>query len=179
MKNKNQVFNNSLIYGLIIGCLTVLYQAVIYIFGMMNNNALGNIVFFLLVIGILLSVRHYRDHVKGGLISFKEAFNVGFLTSTITGIIGAVFSYFQYKYLSPHTVNDLLAVAQESLLSKGIPEDQVELQSAILQKIISPTFLAIAYFLSMLFWGAILSLVTAAILKREENPLKSNDSESY
>jgi hypothetical protein len=175
IENKNKMLEHSLVYGLIIGLVIVLYQIVLYIFGMLNNNALGNVIFFLLVIGIFFSVKHYRDHVNGGFLNFGKAFQTGFLTCVFLGVIGAVYNYFQYKYLSPHLINDLLTMAQESLLNKGYPEGQVELQSTILEKYMTPLVLSIAYFFRLGFWGAVLSLVIAAIIKRDENPLQSRN----
>jgi hypothetical protein len=171
MEKKNKMFSHSLKYGVVIGIGIIIYQLILYIFGLLNNTTLGNVIFFLLVIGVLLSVKHFRDHLNRGFLNFGKAFQIGFLTCIFTGIISAVYSYFQYKYLSPHLVNDLLTVAQESLLNKGISEEQVELQSTILEKLMTPAFLSIAYVFSMGFWGSILSLVIAVVLKRDENPL--------
>lgn len=177
MGKETKILRHSLMYGLITGIVIIVYQIALYVFGMLNNNSLGNIVFFLLVIGILLSVKHYRDHINKGFLNFGRAFRTGFLTCIFTSVVGAVYTYFQYRYLSPHMVGDLLTLAQDSLLTKGISEEQVELQSAILEKIITPTFLSIAYIFSMGFWGAILSLIIAAILKKDENPLQTRNPE--
>jgi glucose uptake protein GlcU len=178
MEKKTTILNHSLFYGLITGALIAVYQLAIYIFGMANNKNLGNIAFFLLVIGLLLSVKHYRDQVNNGYLNFGKAFTAGLLTCVFAGVVGAVYSYFQFKYMSPQLIDELLAMTQDNLMTKGIPDSQIEMQSAIMEKLMTPLFLAFAYLFSMVFWGSLLSLVAAAIMKKPENPLTSNsDSE--
>jgi drug/metabolite transporter (DMT)-like permease len=144
---------------------------------MANNKSLGNISFILLVVGILLSVRHYRDHVNEGFIDFGKAFTAGLLTCIFAGVIGAIYSYFQFKYMSPHLIDELLAMTQDKLITKGLTDAQIEMQSALIEKIMTPLFLSISYVFSMAFWGGLLSLLIAAVMKKPENPLKTNNSE--
>jgi len=122
-----------------------------------------------------MSVRHYRDHVNDGYLDFSKAFKAGFLTCLFAGLVGAVYSYFQFKYMSPQLIDELMSLTQDKLISKGIPESQIELQSAILEKIMTPLFLAFSYIFSMAFWGALLSLLAAVIMKKPENPLKADN----
>jgi hypothetical protein len=178
MDKKTSIFNHSLFYGLLTGAVIAVYQLIVYFFGMANNKSLGNISFFLLVVGILLSVRNYRDQVNLGYIDFGKAFTAGLLTCIFAGMVGAVYSYFQFKYMSPHLIDELLALTQDKLISKGLTEDQIEMQSALMEKIMTPLFLSISYVFSMAFWGALLSLLIAAIMKKPENPLITNNSDS-
>jgi hypothetical protein len=176
MDKKTSIFNHSLVYGLVTGGLIAVYQLVIYIFGMANNKNLGNVSFILLIVGLLLSVRHYRDHVNEGYIDFGKAFSAGLLTCVFAGVVGAIYSYFQFKYMSPHLIDELLALSQDKLLSKGLTEDQVEIQSALIEKIMTPFFLAVSYVFSMAFWGALLSLLIAAIMKKPENTINTDNT---
>jgi hypothetical protein len=178
MDNKISIFKHSLIYGFATGGLIAVYQLVIYIFGMANNKSLGNISFMLLVVGILLSVKHYRDHVNQGFLDFGKAFTTGLLTCVFAGVIGAIYSYFQFKYMSPHLIDELLALTEDKLIRKGLTETQIEMQSMLMKKIMTPIFLSISYVFSMAFWGSLLSLLVAAIMKKPENPLINKNVDS-
>jgi predicted membrane protein len=180
MERKKSILMHSLIYGFITGSVMAIYQLVLYIFGMTNNNTLGNVVFILLVIGILLAVKHYRDNINGGFLNFGNAFSTGLLTCVFAGVIGAVYSYFQYKYLSPGLIDELYSMSKESLLNKKdiYTEEQMKLQLIILEKMMTPAFLSIAYIFSMTLLGSILSLVVAALMKRKKNPLLPDNFKS-
>ena len=64
-----------------------------------------------------------------------------------------------------------MEMSQERLLSRGISDNQVELQTSIMEKMITPGFIALTSLFSSVFWGTIASLILAVLLKREENPL--------
>ncbi|MGD2036160.1 MAG: DUF4199 domain-containing protein, partial [Bacteroidales bacterium] len=138
MRIKNIFLRHSLIYGGIIGATITVYQILLYIFGMTNNKTLENVALFLFVLGIFIAVRRYREIESNGTISFGNAFKVGILTCLFIAIIGGIYSFFQFKYLSPHLVDEIIELSQERLLNKGIPDSQVELQSGLLEKIVTP-----------------------------------------
>jgi hypothetical protein len=171
METKNPQFRHTLNYGLIIGGVIAIYQVLLYVLGVANNKPLGNVAFFLLVIGLYVSVKHFKEDFGGGFINFGLAFKVAFLTCIFSSVIGAIYTYFQYKYMAPQLVTELMELSQESLMQRGIPDDQVELQTMILQKMMTPGILALLYIVGMAFWGSLLALVTAAVLKKTDNPL--------
>jgi hypothetical protein len=175
MEKKNKLLEYSVVYGLILGLIIVLYQIMLYFFGLLNNNILEPVIFFLVVIGTMLAVRHYRDSVNGGLLNFAKSYQIGFFTCVITGIIKAIYTYFQVKYLSPNLADEALTLAQESLLNRGYTDEQVELGSTILKNHIH-LIVSISDFIRICFWGALLSLVIASIMKRDENPLQTRNT---
>lgn len=175
MNIKDIRVKHALIYGAIIGGTITFYQILLYVFGMTNNKSLENVSLFLFVLGIFITVKRFRDIESEGVISFKKAFSIAFLTCVVIGIIGGLYTYFQFKYLSPNLMEEIIELSQEKLLSKGIADDQVELQSALMDKFLVPGVVAFLSVLSSLLWGAIMSLIVAALLKRNENPLLKSE----
>ncbi|MBN2524025.1 MAG: DUF4199 domain-containing protein [Bacteroidales bacterium] len=171
MRIQNNQLRHTLNYGAIIGGTITLYEFMLYIFGMTNNKALENVTLFLFVLGVYITIKRFRDIESGGVISFKRAFSTGFLTCLFIGIIGTLYTYIQMKYLSPHLLDEIMEMSQERLLSRGISDNQVELQTSIMEKMITPGFIALTSLFSSVFWGTIASLILAVLLKREENPL--------
>ncbi len=175
MRIQNIQLRHTLIYGAIIGGTITFYQVLLYVFGMTNNKTLENVTLFLFVLGVYITVKRFRDGESEGVISFKKAFTTGFLTCLVIGIIGAVYTYFQVKYLSPNLLEEIIELSQERLLNRRASDSHVELQSAFMDKMITPAFVAFASVFSSLFWGSVMSLLVAALLKRDENPLLKSD----
>jgi hypothetical protein len=112
---------------------------------------------------------------SGGVISFKNAFLIGFLSCIFISAIGAIFTYFQFKYMSPYLMEEMMEMAQENLLNKGIPDSQIELQSKILESLLKPGIISILSFFGSMFSGTIMSVIVAVLLKRDENPLLKSE----
>lgn len=175
MEIKNKQLRHTLTYGAIIGGTIAFYELLLYIFGMTNNKTLEKVSLFLFVLGIFITVRRFRELESGGVISFKGAFLTGFLTCIFIGLIGAIYTFFQFKYLSPYLINEVKEIFQENLLNKGIPDDQIELQSNLLEGLLKPGIIAVLSFFGSIFWGSIMSVLVAILLKREENPLLKSE----
>ncbi|MBN1597068.1 MAG: DUF4199 domain-containing protein [Bacteroidales bacterium] len=171
MDQKNSQLRHSAKYGLITGGIIVLFQLMLYIFGMLNNQKLNNITFFIIVIGLFISVKHFRDRINGGLLNFGKAFGVGILTCLFMGIAVAVYTYFQYKFFSPHLMEQLLLETEDRLARWNFSDEILEQQINMMHQIVTPLFVSFSSVLGTVIWGALLSLLTALLLKRDENPL--------
>ncbi len=115
MEIKNIQLKHTLIYGSIIGVTIALYQVLLYVFGMANNKTLENVTHFLFVLGIFIAVKRFRDQESEGIINFQKAFTTGLLTSMFVAIIGAIYTFFQLKYLSPNLLQVVIDLFQERL----------------------------------------------------------------
>jgi hypothetical protein len=166
MQSKTQL-QHTLIYGLYTGGAIILFFLIIFMFGMVNNPRLPNVALFIFMAGVYISVKRYRDYESGGLLSFGRAYGTAVLTCLFIGILWSVYEYVLHKYLSPGLLETKIEEMQEIWLNKGFSEDLIELETAFL----TPFILALSYIFSAAFWGAILSLPLAALLKREVNPL--------
>ncbi len=138
---------------------------------MMNNTKLINISGLFFVIGAFISVKHYRDRVMEGYLSFGKAYGTALLTFVIIGFVWAIYGYILYKYLTPGLLEERITQTQETLLQLGWPEDRIEAYTDVIRKSQTPFTNAFGYVMNATFWGALLSLIIGAWLKRSENPL--------
>jgi hypothetical protein len=167
MEQKTSTLNYSLKWGVIIGIVLVIYTLLLYVFDLSLNRALGWIANIIMLIAVFLIVKNYRDKINNGLISFGNAFSVSFLTMLFSGIISAIFAYLLYNYIAPELIDKLVAFQEEKLLSRGIPEDMIEAQINMGRKFMSPGFIALFALGGTIIFGAIISLIIALILKKE------------
>ncbi|MGZ3757666.1 MAG: DUF4199 domain-containing protein [Mucilaginibacter sp.] len=117
---------------------------------------------------LMMAQKEYRD-VTGGYISFGDAFSTGFRFSLFAGLLIAVFSYLYLAILSPGVWDKVLDSTRTQLEAKNMSSAQIDQAMAITKKwgpLIGAFGAAIAYAI----FGAVLSLIGAAIFKKERSP---------
>jgi hypothetical protein len=169
MDRNTTQFRHSLIYGSATGAVIAIYLLLLYIFGLMNNAGMSNFGGILFVLGGYISVRQFRNQAQEGFIKFGKAYGTSMLTFLAAGFIWAIYEYFLYRYFAPGLLEEKLIEAQDALLKLGWDEDKVEAFTTLSKP--TPFTNAMGYYVNTAFWGALLSLLIAAILKREKNPL--------
>ena len=168
MENKNtSVFTNALIWGIIIGLVSIVYSVILYMADQVFNQTLGYLGLLVLVAGLVLAVKSYRDNVLEGEISFGKAFGFGVLISLISGILIAIYSYLLYTVIDPDLQEKMFEMAAERMLEQGVPEGQIDQALEISKRFMNPIITSIGQIFSTTLIGTIISLVVAAIFKKE------------
>ncbi|MCC8410069.1 DUF4199 domain-containing protein [Mucilaginibacter sp. UR6-1] len=142
--------------------------------GLEQDSPLRYLNMVLLIVFILLTQKEYRD-VQGGFITFGKAFSVGFRFAVFAGLLGAVFVFLYTKVLAPDVFARSLDKAESDMVAKGMTDDQIETAMNITRKygqIIGAFFAAIGTAVI----GAVISLVGAAILKKERSAYDFDDA---
>jgi hypothetical protein len=171
--NYNQIqFRHSLIYGAIFGLCIVILLLFLYIFGMSNNGNIVSLTPVIFIIGAQISVKHHRDRLNNGIITFGKAFGTSLLTCIFMGVVWAIYGYVKYKYFFPDLLKEELPVMQDMYLKLGYSEKMVENTS----QYVTPLTMAFGYILDSAIMGSLLSLIIAAFYKRNTNPLTSNSN---
>lgn len=171
MEQKDSVWKANLTNGLIIGLLGIVYSLVIYFFDLSLNKIQGYVFMVILVIVLFFLVKSYRDNYSHGMITFGQALGAGLIIFLYYSLIMAVFTYILYAVIDPDLSGKMLAGAEEQMLKKGIPQEQVDAGMAIQAKIMKPPIMALIGILSSMFTGFIISLLVAAFVRKEGNPL--------
>jgi hypothetical protein len=172
-ENKNDILRHSATYGAIIGFALVIYAVLLYILDLSLSKSLGYISYIIIIVGLYLGIKKFRENEPSGAIKYTKALGVGVLICVFTGFIGSVFTYLQFRFIDPDMITKILEMSEEKLLEKGLSEDIIEMQSQFMAKLMTPGFMALASFISYIFMGTIFSLIIAAILKKEPNPMES------
>ncbi len=109
---------------------------------------------------MVMAVKKHRDEDLGGFITFGRAFGVGFLVTLVISAITAVWVYFYFGFIDPDMAT---AIMENSLAQQGIEDDAMIDQMKFW---FSPGAMAIYGLIGSLFFGAILSLIVAAVMKK-------------
>jgi hypothetical protein len=171
-ENKPGIMKHAMTYGAIIGLILVAYIVLLYITGLTFTKGLGLVQYVVLFVGLYLGSKTYRDQAFGGYISYGRALGMGVLIALFVGIIAVFFNFILMRYIDPDLVEKNLAVIEEQLQnSRFIPEDQIDVALERTRKSLTAVWSIPLGVLTFTFIGFIISLVTAAIVKRDPNPI--------
>jgi hypothetical protein len=170
MENKPSLFQHTMTWGAITGIILIVFSLVLYLAHQSANQALAYLSYVLLIAGIIIGSIAYRDKVLGGFISYKDAFVTGLLITIFAGILSSFFSFILIRYIDPSVVEQSIAKAEEKMISRGMSEDNIELAMEKTKEFMGSPLMVLIGLLSFAFIGTIISLITAAIVKKEKSP---------
>ena len=137
---------------------------------MTNMSTLATVGLLGLVIGItilVMAIREHRDQQLGGFISFGRAFLVCLLVLTISTIISQIFSYLYMNFVNPAAAQEAVEAAKTMMEKMGLPEEQVDVAMEKVAADLKSPMSVIKNSASSIFFGAIIALIMAAIMKKE------------
>jgi len=177
MENKVNPWKANLTNGLIMGLIGIVYSLVMYFFDLTLNRVQGWVFIALQFIILYFLVKMYRDNYKYGLITYGQALGAGMIIFLYYSIIAAIFMYILYTVIDPNMVDKQMVLAEEELLKRGLPQDQIDISMNVQKKIMIPEVLAPLSIFGNMFYGLIISLIIAAFVRKEGNPLVDNTEE--
>lgn len=171
MEPKVNAWKSNLNNGLILGLAGIVYSLILYFINQSLNKT-GGYIFIVIQIGLLFFLlKSYRDNLMHGQLTYGQSFGAGLIICIYYAIIMAIFSYILYAVIDPGLVTKQLAMAEEGMVKKGVPQSAIDTGMAFTAKLIKPSIMAISGLFGNIIWGAILSLVISIFIKKEGNPL--------
>jgi len=169
-KQENTYLKSTMTYGLVTGLVLIVYTLLLYSTNNLidQNFFLGIINYLILIGGIVIGTRSYRDQFLEGYISYSKALGYGVVISVFTGIIVGIFTYLLYAVIDPGLLEQSMKIFEEEMLNQGMSPDQVETFTEMQRKIRSPFMMLISSVLSYALLGFIFSLITSAFLKKDK-----------
>ena len=156
---------------------TILIVFIEFYSGLLAEGKTWLILFPLVVNGTVgfIFTKKFRDEENGGNISLGGAFMIVFKAYVAGGFVATIFQYIFNNYLHPDVVQKQLDAARQLLVSKGMSDDQIDASLKMSTSLMSNP----AYFLTLgvvgaAFWGAVVGLVIALILKNEKEEFPVN-----
>jgi hypothetical protein len=169
MENKNtSVLYNGLIWGLILGFAGIIYSVILYMLDQNLNQNLSYAGILISLVLLILGIRSFRDNIRGGILPFGPAFSFGLIAFIVSGIIGSIYGYVLWTVIDPDILVKMQDLQMEKMLEKGLPEEAVEQAMSMTAKFMKPGIMVLTGLFASVFMGAIVSLIVAAIFKRDE-----------
>lgn len=170
---KPQLFKATLNWGLILGAASIAYTVILYIAGLITNKPAGYVGILISIIVLYLGIKSYRDQSLGGAISYGQALGAGVLISLFGTIVSIFFTLLLFTVIDSGLIDTALQESADQMVQRGMDDSQIEQGLSIAKKMFVP-MMVIFGTLSGVFFGFIISLVHAAILKKEVNPFEKD-----
>ena len=163
-------------YGAIMGGISVVITLLLYAvdYTMMAKWWVGLLMFAISIGVVIYGGINYRNQTTG-YISYGKAYQHGYLTFLIGGLIGSIFSILLYTVIDPELPEKLtdavIENTEEMMRGFGAPEDQIETQLDKMREDMPNTFSAmgvIKQFGIGLIIYAVLTAITSLFVKKNE-----------
>ncbi len=149
-------------YGLVLALVMIIYSLVLNMLDMGTNQWAGWFNYIIILGGIIWGTIEYRDKVLKGSITYSGALGLGTLIVLFGAFVSATFMYVYITFIDQSIMSTMLLEAEKNLYTQGLDDETIEQSLAYM----TPGIIALSTFLINVFVGFLLSLITAAILKR-------------
>lgn len=139
------------------------------------NSSLKYIGYLPFILFLILTQKEFQEQL-GGYITFGQAFTAGLRYAIFTSLLLAVFVYLYLAVLSPDVFDKSLTASQSQMAEKGMSQEQIDKAMGIAKKY-GPMFAAVGTVIIDIIFGIIISLIGAAIVKKERSPLDIPDTD--
>jgi len=170
-KVKAPFWKPALIYGVILGLVSVFVSLVFYFIGMATVSWTGWVTMLVMLVLLVYLMIQYRNVHLGGYASFGQIFVMVLVSAgIISTIISAVYTYLLYTVIDPALLDQVRIVAEEKIMNNSrIPESMYDDALERAEK-----FTSVSYMIKMaLIFGpivnAFIGLIVAAFIKKEKD----------
>ena len=114
---------------------------------------------------MVYAMREFKAE-NSGYMSYGQGLGIGTLIAAISGLLNSTFTMFYTQFIDTNLMKKALETAREDMERRGMSDDQIDAGMQFSEKMMSPGILfAMGIFFSI-FIGFIISLIVAAILRR-------------
>ena len=111
---------------------------------------------------------------QDGFISYGQGLSTGTGIAFFASILVAFYTFVFFSFIDPDMLEELILRTEDQMYDQGMPDDQVEMAMSMTRKFMMPGPMAAMVVLSYTIVGLIVSLITSAILKKEDSSFESN-----
>jgi len=120
------------------------------------------------VAALYLGIKAVRDERPGGTMTYGQGVSAGMAISTFAALMSAVYSWFHFTFVNPRFTDYTLEMVRQQWADRGMTVEQVEQAERITRKMLTAPMQAVVGIFFTLLIGLVLSLIIAAILKRDK-----------
>ena len=160
------------------GLYSLLAAAVLFLLALLlgqgvsysTQEVIGYTTMVVSLVFVFFGIKHYRDRVNEGKISFGKALLIGFLISLFAGVGFGIVDYIYTAWINPDFAQEYLAGVTAEMKA-NLPADEYETAKAALEQQMEQYggsgFWAFIMFVTVAMIGLIISVLSALILSRK------------
>jgi hypothetical protein len=173
MEKQKSAFSTALKYAIIFALIGFIWGIFVYVAHLYLNSWYQWVGLVILLVGIIMVVRERRNKDLGGFINFGQAFSVGFIFSMLSGVIGILGNLLMTQVIATDMMPEILKYTEQKMVDKGMSDDQIAIAMKYTEMFTTPLMQAIIGIVFTAIFGAILSLIIAAVFKKENANLQA------
>jgi len=167
------VITFGIIAGLIVASMLIITTTIFHASGNIEGGAIYGYTSMLVAFSLIfVGIKKYRDQHGEGYISFGKGFKIGLLITLIASTIYVITWLIDYYYFMPDFMEKYTAQILEKMKTDGALQADIDQQAKDMAKFSemykNPLFNALISYTEILPVGLIVTLISAAILKRKK-----------
>ncbi|MBE0637155.1 MAG: DUF4199 domain-containing protein [Bacteroidales bacterium] len=169
-ENKPSNVKVAINHGLLLGVALILFSLLLYVIGIPMDSKFQWLGYLVMVVGVVLGIKQWRDKYNDGFLTYGQAFSNGFLTILFAGILTSIWSLLFFSVIAPGEIDKMIEIAEEKMYESqpNLTDEQIEMALSYSKMFMSPVWLAVWGFIGNLVGGAIISAVVAIFMKKEK-----------
>jgi hypothetical protein len=170
-KVKTPFWKPALIYGAILGFVSVFLSLVFYFIGLSTENWTSWVIMLINLVLLVYLMIHYRKEYLGGYASFGQIFLMVLVSAgVISTIINVVYQYLLYTVIDPGLLEQMRIMAEERIMNNSrIPESMYDDIMERVAKTMTVSYMTKMQLILGPVINAVIGLIVAAFLKKEED----------
>jgi hypothetical protein len=152
-------------YGLITGLALIIFNLILFFTNNYGNMFLSLLGLLITIVGIVMAHNHFKK-LNAGYMTYGQGLGLGVLLAGVSGVLTGLFLFIYMQYIDPSVLDQLRETQMGMMSNFNIPEDQMDKIMEDVEKKNTPGRHFINQILGSLVLGLILSLIIAAITKR-------------
>ncbi len=163
-------------YGLIAGLIVMAFMVTATVLVKENtDSSIGMIIGFtgmlMAFIFIFVGIKNYRDKQNGGVVSFMNAFKIGFFIALIASAVYTLVWMVEFHFFMPDFMEKWSAKAIEDIKASGMAAAEMQKKitemESMRENYKNPLYRILYTLAEILPIGVVISLVAALIMKRK------------
>lgn len=153
-------------WGIISAVISVIFTIVLYTFDLWKITWVSLVFGLAIIIVILVLANKEFRTLNEGFLTFGESLGISMLVIAVSSLISAAFNQL-YMNVIDNTIKDKMADFQEeTMLKQGMTMEQIDMAMQQVEKFNTPGIQFLFGLLGSLFFGFIIALIIAAIMKK-------------
>jgi Na+-driven multidrug efflux pump len=126
-----------------------------------QSTIFGFINFAVVVVGVVLSIRYYRDQANNRRLSYGQGVLFSLLTSLIVAVLSSIFQIISLSTFGKAFFEKMKEVQFNKMSEQGLPEESIDMA----MNFMSPGFIVASSFFGVIIFFLIVGLIASAFLK--------------
>nr|NQU93618.1 DUF4199 domain-containing protein [Bacteroidota bacterium] len=167
---KKSSFSVAITNGIYIGVVLILYSLALFVLDVARDHWLQYFSFLIMIVGVYIAVKNFRDNHTDGYLTYGQAFGNGFLTLLFASILGAIYTFIFFQFIAPGEVAKMLEIAEEQIYESNpnISDAEFEMAWKWASMMMKPWMMAIWGLLGSVIGGLIISAIVSIFVKKEQ-----------